>query len=243
MNYLQASWKSYKDNNVPGVQRRELSGFLAELLSFQRRSTFYTCCFAMSGDDLPLWREYGGGGKGLNIGFRPTAVTSMPGRMQLVKYAEDDARDFFHSLMIQAAIAMGRPGSVQRVLALSETFAAITSLKHRSWRHEREARINFNQRHEKPDPAEVLTQFTGEYPDGSLIPWREPLIRKSRGREIRYIDFAFGRYNRGAWDPRRAIETVCRGPNCEMSSAEVNALLVAEGFEGYEVVESDCAIR
>lgn len=88
----------YNSDDIRGVSKRDMAEFLSDLLSFQRHSTYYACCFGLAGDELPLWREYGGGGTGGSIGFRPTAVSSIPGRMQLVRYAEDDIADFFKPL-------------------------------------------------------------------------------------------------------------------------------------------------
>ena len=83
-------------------------------------------------------------------------MTAVPGRMQLVRYAEDDVESFFRSVAIEAALRMGQPKSVARSIATGEAFAAVTSLKHRSWNYEKEVRIVYNQRHDRPDSNEIL---------------------------------------------------------------------------------------
>lgn len=242
-NLLADAIKAYKTDEVLGTSSRDMAGFLAELLSFQRQSTCFSCSFALAGDALPLWREYASGGTGLCIGFRPTAISSIPGRMQLVRYEQDDMSALFRSVVLHIAAHMGKSHTIPRVLVMAEAIALITSIKHRSWEYEGEARIIVNQRHSKPDPAHIITKVVSLHPDGREVHWREPLVRRSRDRDVRYFPFEYGRYSRGTSDPRRSIETVHCGPKCLMSEAEVNALLVAEGFVGFRVLRSDCAIQ
>lgn len=235
--------KKFKDNDVVGVSNRDMAGFLADLFRLQRQATLYACCFALDGDELPMWREYAAGGLGVSIGFRPTAISSIPGRIQLVRYAEDDVAEFLRSMVLKLAAVMGKPQTLPRILAAAEALAVMSSLKHRSWKYEREVRIIFNQRNGKPDPQEFLTQLVSEHPDGRKILWREPLVRHARSRDVQYFEFDYGRYSKGTADPRRSIEFVYRGPKCEMSVAEINALLVSEGFVGFKVLRSECAIQ
>lgn len=138
---------------------------------------------------------------------------------------------------------MGRPRTVERILAMAEVFAAISSVKHRTWKYEREARIIVNQRNAKPDASELITNLVSQHRDGKEVHWREPLVRTSRGRDVRYLDFEFGRYIKGRAEPTRAIETIVRGPRCEISAEEINALLFAEGFAGYRVIQSECEVQ
>ncbi|BCG88277.1 hypothetical protein MesoLj113c_43870 [Mesorhizobium sp. 113-3-9] len=241
--FLAEAIKNFKDNDVVGVSNRDVSGFLADLLRLERMSTHYACCFALDGDELPMWREYAAGGSGVSIGFRPTAITSIPGRVQLVRYAEDDMKEFFREMILKLAAVMGKRNTLPHVLAAAEALAVMSSLKHRSWRYEREVRIIFNQRNEKPDPKDFILQVVSSHPDGKQVLWREPLVRQSRGREVRYMDFEYGRYVKGTAEARRSIDTIYRGPKCEMSMAEINALLVAEGFVGFKVLQSECVIQ
>lgn len=242
-NFLAAAVKAYKTDEVLGTSNRDMAEFLAEVLSSRRKSTYFSCSFALARDSLPLWREYAGGGTGLCIGFRPTAISSIPGRMQLVRYEQDDMKDFFRSVVLQIAANMGKTRTVPRVLAMAEAFALISSIKHRSWEYEREARIIVNQRNSKPDAAEIITQMVSLHPDGREVHWREPMTRRSRDRDVGYLPFEYGRYSGGKADPRRSIESVHLGPKCLMSSAEVDALLVAEGFAGFRVLKSECAVQ
>jgi hypothetical protein len=235
--------RSLTARDVPGLDKRAVSGFVAETLQFSRISTFFTCCFSLAGDELPMWREYAEGGTGLAIGFRPTGLSSIPGRMQLVQYSDAASKENFHATAVQAALWMGRTRSIGRVLAMSEALAAITSFKHRSWAYEKEVRIGLNQLNHKPDAREVLTNAVSEHPDGELVKWRQPFLRSSRGKDVAYLAHEFGRRKNGNADSARAIQTVTRGPRCAMSALEIQALMESEGYEGFAVIESDCAIQ
>ncbi|WP_127144072.1 DUF2971 domain-containing protein [Pelagibacterium montanilacus] len=158
------------ERDIPGLNRRNLSAFLVDVLRVSRTSTCYAVCFALAGDQLPMWREYADRGEGLCIAFRPTAMNAIPGRMQLVRYTDETTAGAFRDAAIRAALTMGQPRSVEAVLAAAEAFAAITSLKHHTWAHEREVRLIFNQRNEKPMPNEILTQIVSAHPDGDGVP-------------------------------------------------------------------------
>ncbi|OAM79015.1 DUF2971 domain-containing protein [Devosia elaeis] len=238
-----AAINALTEDDIPLLNRRDLAAFLADVLRFSRTSTCYTVCFALAGDELPMWREYATGGSGVSIAFRPTAMNAMPGRMQLVRYADETTPAVFRDAAIRAALTMGKPRSVSAILAASEAFATFTSLKHRTWAYEREVRMIFNQRDEKPDPNEILTQMVSAHPDGSIIEWAPPLTRESRGRTVKYFEFPFGRHTKNGPDPRRAIEHILLGPKCAMSAAEVTAILEAEGYEGFTIKASDCQIQ
>jgi hypothetical protein len=43
----------------------------------------FCACFSTVKDDLPMWREYGSNYAGVAIGFRPTAITPLPGFKKL----------------------------------------------------------------------------------------------------------------------------------------------------------------
>jgi hypothetical protein len=234
---------SFEEGSILGVTKRDLASLLSDILRLSRTGRIFTCCFALDGDQLTMWREYAANATGVSIGFRPTAISAIPGRMQLVRYSDDDAREYFRTAVIQAAMAMGKPNTVNRVLAAAELYATVISLKHRTWAHEREARISISQRVAKPDANDLIMRHVSEHPDGTEFEWKEPSVRHSRGGEVLYLEIPFGRWVRGVADPRRAIEVVYRGPNCGMSAAEITALLTSEGFENFRVVQSECEIR
>ncbi|MEO9296843.1 DUF2971 domain-containing protein [Devosia alba] len=238
-----AAVNALTEDDIPLLNRRDMAAFLADILRLSRTSTCYTVCFGLAGDELPMWREYAAGGTGVSIGFRPTAMNAIPGRMQLVRYSDETTPAVFREAAIRAALTMGKPRTLSSVLAASEAFATFTSLKHRTWAYEREVRMIFNQRHEKPEPGEILTQMVSAHPDGSIVEWREPLARQSRGRTVSYFEFPFGRHSNNGTDARRAIEQIVLGPQCEMTVDEVTAILSSEGYEGFSVRASDCEIQ
>lgn len=235
--------RAIKDNEVEGVSSQQLHAFAARLLKYQRESTCFTCCFTTRGDDLPMWGAYGANYTGLSIGFRPTALAAVPARVQKVNYLDAETPVAFKELALQVALDLLRPGADAELFAIVRAFAGVTALKHDTWSHEREIRMIYNQRHMLPDPNEPVTQYTAEHPDGELVPWRQPFARTVNGREVKYVEFAFGRYSSGIIDPRKAIATVVLGPNCKLSREEVEALLVGNAFYDFEIMGSDCQIR
>lgn len=235
--------KSIKDNEVKGVTSQQLHAFAARLLKYQRESTCFTCCFSMRGDDLPMWNAYAAAYCGLSIGFRPTALTGVPARVQKVNYLDADTPGAFKDLALQVALDLLRPGAEAEVYAMVRAFAGVTALKHNTWDYEREIRMIYNQRHMRPDPKEPLTWYTGEHPDGEQVKWREPFVRAVNGREVRYVEFPFGRYSAGDIDPRRAIAKVIMGPNCKLPRTEVEAMMVGNGFVDFDIETSTCQVR
>ncbi|KQX40397.1 hypothetical protein ASD04_07160 [Devosia sp. Root436] len=235
--------KSIKDNEVDGVTSQALHAFAARLMKYQRESTCFTCCFTMNADNLPMWGSYGANYTGLAIGFRPTALAAVPARVQRVNYLDEETPAGFKELALQVALDLLRPGADAELFATVRAFAGVTALKHDTWSHEREIRMIYNQRHMKPDSREPITFLTAEHPDGQMVEWREPFVREVNGREVKYVEFPFGRYSSGAIDPRKAIATVVMGPNCKLGREEVEALLVGNAFFDFKIVASDCQIR
>ncbi|KQU74712.1 hypothetical protein ASC75_20275 [Aminobacter sp. DSM 101952] len=138
---------------------------------------------------------------------------------------------------------MGAPHTLQRALTLGEALAATTLVKHNSWKYEREVRVTLIQRNTKPEPEEFLTQITSINPDDTYVRWRKPLIRQSRGRDVKYLDFEYGRFSNGRAVYARAIERVTCGPRCELTAQDIRTMLASEGFEGFQVVRSDCLVQ
>ena len=52
-----AALNALTDDDIPLLNRRDLSAFLADVLRMTRMSTCYTVCFGLSGDELPMWME------------------------------------------------------------------------------------------------------------------------------------------------------------------------------------------
>jgi hypothetical protein len=235
--------RSIRDHEVNGVTSQALHAFAARLMKYQRESTCFTCCFSQEADSLPMWGSYGDNHTGLAIGFRPTALAAIPARVQKVSYLNEETPAAFKDLALQVALDLLRPGSDAEFFATVRAFAGVTALKHNTWSHEHEIRIIYNQRHMTPDPKEPITRYTAEHPDGQLVLWREPFVRTVNGREIKYVEFPFGRYDSGTIDARKAIANVVMGPNCVLGRGEVEALLVGNGFYDFRIHTSDCQIR
>lgn len=221
--------------------------FITELLDsvdyYRAECTLYACSFGLKGDEMPMWREYSSDYSGLCIGFRPTAVEAITGRMQLVRYIEDDISSYIKSSLLEISRQMGKQKSIMRAIAASEVICIATSIKHRTWKYEKEARIIFSQRNTPPDPVDAFTKYVGENADGTVVEWEEPQVRFSGDREIKYRAFSFGRRRQGKVDARKAIEVVYTGPKCAMSNAEVEEYLRNQGFEEFKVLSSECEVR
>lgn len=235
--------RSIKDGDLRGVSSQQMHAFAAKLMKYQRESTCFTCCFSLAGDSLPMWGAYGDNYTGLAIGFRPTALAAVPARVQKVNYLDEETPAAFRELALEVALDLQRPGYEADIYAIARSFSGVTALKHNTWSHEREVRMIYNQRHMKPDPQSPITFFTGEHPDGELVSWREPFNRTVNGRDVKYVEFPFGRYSHGTIDPQKAIATIVLGPNCKLSGEEAEALMVGNGYSGFEVKASDCQIR
>jgi hypothetical protein len=240
---LAVGMRSVRQADVPGITIREMLGFLENVRDLSKRGKFFICCFSTVKDALPLWREYSAGGTGLSIGFRPTAMHGMQGRVQQAQYQGDDTEIRFRSVAIEALRRMGQPRTLQRVLAVVEAASAATCLKHRSWKYEREIRLLMHQHNAKPDISEPAAKYIGQHPDGKLVEWREPLRREARGLSISYLECPFGRYSEGKIDGRRAIASVYRGPCCVIPREEISDLLSSNGFEGVSIIDSECAVK
>ena len=90
------------------------------------------------------------------------------------------------------------------------------------------------------DPRFSITDLL---PNGQPIMWSPPLERTSGTKIVKYLQFPFGRFREGVFDPSRAIEKVIVGPNCPLSLPDVTRALEENGFERFSVVKSICEIR
>src|SRR5215216_1940197 len=87
--------KFVRENEFKGTAGVFLDRLKDELAGYRDVHQAFCACFSLVKDELPMWNEYGSNYSGVAIGFRPTAITSMPGRIQKVKYVtEDTANDF-----------------------------------------------------------------------------------------------------------------------------------------------------
>src|SRR5258708_36437946 len=97
--HLLDAMKFVRENEYTGHAGEFLEKIIAELTNESASQHFYCACFSLVKDALPMWREYGDSYRGVAIGFRPTAITSMPGRIQNVKYLNPDVAEEFRRVI------------------------------------------------------------------------------------------------------------------------------------------------
>jgi hypothetical protein len=188
-----------REQDYPGSDGRFLHMIEQELVKQHAHQTFFCACFTLQEDVLPMWREYGGGGLGIAIGFRPTAIISMPGRIQKVRYLNPDTPDDFRRLVRDIAgyfDPVHSPSDVWYwVNAATSVLAALTALKHHTWEHEKEIRNVFAQ-----SPVGDRSTVISMHSDGTKIFWEKPLSRTRGNDYVEYKTFQFGRRKDGAFD-------------------------------------------
>ena len=217
------------------------------LTGYYDRLQAFCCWFSLAVDELPMWAAYGQSYSGLAIGFRPAAILGIPGRVQKVKYLDQpkENEEFKElALKIAAQVDLHRDSNdiVPWISAGVDAIAATIALKHQIWAYEKEVRVVYVQRKERPEGA--LSKFpVSKMPKGELIYWREPLERKVGTRSVRYVEFPFGRFHDGKFDPARALKTIIVGPNCPLSATSVEAELKAQDFYDCVVKKSDYHIK
>jgi hypothetical protein len=241
--HLLNAMKFVRENEYKGHAGEFLEKIIIELTGGSARQQFFCACFSLVKDALPMWREYGDNYRGVAIGFRPTAITSMPGRIQKVKYLNPEIAEEFRQLVRDIASEFDPDHSpddlIYWVTASSSILAAITALKHHTWEYEKEVRFVFAQVHVNPGNNLPISQFSDEAP----IYWETPLKRQRGDDLIDYKAFQFGRLKQRTYEFSGAIAQVVIGPRCELSVEEITSELQRNGFEGVDVVRSDCEIR
>jgi Protein of unknown function (DUF2971) len=202
LNYVRR--EEYKDR--AGAFLEKLAN---EVSGSHERSQAFCACFSLVSDALPMWREYGDSYRGVAIGFRPSAITSMPGRIQRVRYLNSDTAEDFRQLVRDIVSTSLDPEHspddlVYLITAVTNVRAAITALKHHSWEYEREVRFVFVQVRKDPEPSIPISQ----YPDDTPVFW-ESALRRSRGTEsVDYKVFPFGRWRQGTAIPRERLSAL-----------------------------------
>jgi hypothetical protein len=220
-----------------------LRGLANRVISGQEKQQLFCACFSLQRDSLPMWREYGDNCRGLAIGFRSTAVTSLPGRIQKVRYLNDDSPEEFRSLVRELAKSFDPDRSPEDISywsgAASNILAAATALKHHTWKYEEEIRFGYAQVYAEPGRRVPVSTFD----DGAPIFWQKPLTRLRGAEQVQYFAFPFGLRKRNSYKTERAIDRVLIGPRCDLSADEVRAELLSQGFVGVEVLRSECEVR
>jgi hypothetical protein len=232
-----------RENEYNGRVGGFFETLMAEVKSGSARQQFFCTCLTLLNDALPMWREYGANGRGLAVGFRPSAITSMPGRLQRVRYLDANISESYRKLVRDAASEFDPEHNTDDLIywatAASGFLAAVTALKHHTWEYEKEIRLVFAQVIQKPEGNIPLDWLLDRHP----IYWEKPLKRRRGDKLIDYKAFHFGLKKQGAYDPSRAIAQVVLGPLCEMSIEDAAHELHKNGFEQVEVVGSECEIR
>jgi hypothetical protein len=208
----------------------------------------YTACFSLCEDELPMWGNYGGNYNGIAIGFRPTAIKDMHGRIQKITYINETTDQAFLNLAREIAVQLDSIDAQNDVFrwvnASVNAICYMTAHKHSSWSYEREIRLNFSQRILPPQPGEdKMFSVTSVTPDNKYHLWTKPFERMRDGRQIEYISLPFGNYSNGEYDYRSAIDRVLVGPKCLLSVEDVHKILITSGFSNFLVRKSDCQIR
>jgi hypothetical protein len=212
---------------------------------YRENSSVYCCCFTYNCDSLPMWQSYADGGRGISIGFRPTALMGIPARIQKVRYMSGDTKRYLGNLVISLARDFDNPSDIAaQIEVASKSFSAMVALKHGSWAYEEEIRLTHAQRNLGPQTGEPdFAKYKGVDRFGQPVPWGEPLVRRTPSGEVPYFSFPFGRQTRSGFDARGAIEKFIVGPRCEMTVDQVKEAVTGYGFSNFVVQQSDCLIR
>jgi hypothetical protein len=243
---LMQALRTLLDDERQSENREGLSRLISSLAGYFERQQAFCCCFTLAVDELPMWGAYGQSYSGLAIGFRPSAILGIPGRVQQVQYLDAAQDKKFEELArnIAADVELYRNSKdiLPWISAGANAVSVVMALKHQIWAYEKEIRIVYVQRIERPEGT--ISNFpVSKMPGGEPLFWREPLERTAGTRAVKYVEFPFGRFRDGKFDPARSIKTVIVGPNCSLSIAAVEAELKEQGFYDCVVKKSDCLIR
>jgi hypothetical protein len=235
--------KFVRENEYKGAIGTFLVGIQKHVAEYRDTQQTFCSCFSPVKDDLPMWREYGSNYAGVAIGFRPTAITSMPGRIQKVKYLNPDTTEDFRRHVRDIAAKFDPERSPADFMywmdAGVSSFTSITALKHHSWAYEKEVRFIHVQVRETKKENPQIAEFSDETP----VFWSKPLSRPGQNGSVDYKAFPFGRRKDQTSDSTRAIDRIVIGPRCTLTEADIRTLLEKNGYAGFEIEKSDCQIR
>jgi hypothetical protein len=167
----------------------------------------------------------------------------MPGRIQKVKYLNDNIADGYRELVHVMAREFDPDHShndiAYWIAAATSILAAVTALKHQTWEYEKEVRFVFAQ--VRADPGNM--NYISEFSDGTQVYWELPLTRRRGDALVEYKTFQFGRRKQKRHEFARAIAQLVVGPRCELTVEEIKSELQTNGFVDVDVVKSECEIR
>ena len=115
--------------------------------------------------------------------------------MQKVRYVDPEVPSDFKKLVLRVARESKSPDAsdLHRILATAEVLAFITALKHKSWSYEIEVRMIMMQSLKR----EASVPNMDMRPDGTPVPWREPLERDGATARISYLENPYGKFRAG----------------------------------------------
>lgn len=222
---------------------------LNKIISGLRRqyklSRMYTACFTPDGDNINMWREYGGSGTGFSIGFRPRAITDMHGRIYKVRYIDEKSHDDIYNLLSEIFKPIEYYGNtifedVEKELdMIASLMTLVNSIKHNSWIYESEVRLTLSSPLEKASPLIPLSLSNDE----REFPWRPHKTRKNNGKDVHYHSLAFGKYRGSSNDHKEAIQQVIIGPKSQLAKRDVAEILLDNGYANFEIMNSECSFR
>lgn len=234
-----------KERELSKEEGRILNTLLEGVRRHYKTSRMYTSCFTPDGDNINMWREYGGNGTGFSIGFRPRAITDMHGRIYKVRYIDEKSYDDIYNTISEIIKPIEYYGDTifndyEKELDLSTSLITlVNSLKHVSWSYESEVRLTLSSPLEKPNPPIPLS-LSG---DDREYFWKPHKTRAHNGTEIHYHSLAFGKYRTGSNDHREAIQKIVIGPKSQLAKRDVTEILLDNGYANFEIASSECLFR
>ncbi|WP_332302394.1 DUF2971 domain-containing protein [Rhizobium sp. GR12] len=232
--------KEYSSNNA-----RVLAQMTMKMIEYFKDARCYTTCFTPNGDNINMWREYGGNGDGYAIGFRSRAITDMHGRIYRVRYVDESSEEHLYNLISEVVKPIEIYGesifrdAEKEVEIGTALISIVNSLKHFSWEYEGEIRLTYSSGN-KPPPNNIPISVSL---NGREKPWTPYKTRNSGNSEIKYHSLPFGKFIDDRNDHREAIKEVVIGPKSALSEGDIRNLLSENGFFGVEIRKSACAFR
>ena len=230
-----------------GPDGLRLSLFAGHLNTYMRRQRLLSCSFSHFGDELPMWEAYADRARGVSIGFRPTAITSMPIMIQRIKYVDENGDKTLRKEVGRILTPLMKAGvgvnTLPWTFAASEIAGLIANLKHKTWSYEREVRCSHaavTQEDKAFINGHQIPAHTGETNDEFFTPLA---TRKVGEKEINFAPLDFGLFRRGRHERSGAISEVIIGPRSKASENDITNLLSEFEYQNWRVRQSHCQIR
>lgn len=239
---LMSAIKKFDVESIPPEEREIKMQISLNLFQQLKTLKVFSVSLTPNSDDRVFWQEYGNQGSGLSIAFRPRSLIDMPVRIQKVNYIDENENDVFekvYKLQLEkiAGYDVESFPLTNEIDIVVELISEIYSTKHSSWSDEREVRLTFafGPFDPKDEPIEIA-----QLPNGESILNKPPLERDTGNKILQYREFQYGKFNNGKYNKSGAISDVIVGCNCRLSIAEVDEILVENGFTNFSVAKSKC---